>query len=89
MLAIDDILSIVGSGAQNTLRIDGGSTDTLDLRNVALFDSGDTEDIDGTDYQIYLPDTLLGLNDSVTLLVDPDVDVDVQTFGIAAYRAIS
>ena len=82
VLAIDDILNIVGSEAQNTLRIDGGSADTLDLSNIAFFDSGDTET--GTDYQIYLPDTLLGLNNSVTLLVDPEVDVDVQTFGIDA-----
>ena len=82
VLAIDDILSIVGSGARNTLRIDGSSADSLDLRNIAFFDSGDTET--GTDYQIYLPDTLLGLNNSVTLLVDPEVDVDVQTFGIDA-----
>ena len=70
-LATGDILNIVGSEAQNTLRIDGSSTDTLDLSNVAFFDSGDTET--GTDYQIYLPDPSLGLNNSVTLLVNTDV----------------
>ena len=80
-LATGDILNIVGSEAQNTLRIDGSSTDTLDLSNVAFFDSGDTET--GTDYQIYLPDPLLGLNNSVALLVNTDVRVDGALTGIA------
>ena len=75
-LATGDILNIVGSGAQNTLRIDGGSTDSLDISQTGFFDRGLTETIGETDYQIYLPNTLLGLNNSVTLLVNTDVSVD-------------
>ena len=80
-LATGDILNIVGSGARNTLRIDGGSTDSLDLGQTAFFDSGDTET--GTNYQIYFPDPLLGLNNSVMLLVNTDVSVDGALTGIA------
>ena len=75
ILATDDILSIVGSSAQNTLRIDGDSTNTL--RIAAPFsDSGTTIRIAETDYRLYQPATSLGLDDSVTLLVAPDVNVD-------------
>ena len=81
VLAIDDILSIVGSGARNTLRIDGGSTDSLDISQTGFFDSRLTET--GTNYQIYLPDPSLGLNDSVTLLVDTAVTVQGDITRIA------
>ena len=81
ILATDDILNIVGSSAQNTLRIDGSSTDSLDISQTGFFDSGLTES--GTDYQIYLPDPSLVLDDSVTLLVDTDVRVDGALTGIA------
>ena len=80
-LATGDILNIVGSSAQNTLRIDGSSTDTLDLSNIAFFDSRLTET--GTNYQIYLPDPSLGLNNSVTLLVDTAVTVQGDITRIA------
>ena len=81
VLAIDDILSIVGSGARNTLRIDGDSTDNLDISQTGFFDSRLTET--GTNYQIYLPDPLLGLNNSVTLLVDTAVTVQGDITRIA------
>ena len=77
ILATDDILNIVGSGAQNTLRIDGGSTDTIDLGQTAFLDSGETEDISGTDYRLYqVTDDSLGLDDSLSLLVAPDISVE-------------
>ena len=81
LLATDDILNIVGSEAKNTLRIDGDSTDTL--RIAAPFsDSGDTEAIDigggtETNYRIYQPADSLGLDDSVSLLVAPDISVEI------------
>ena len=74
VLATDDILSIVGSGAANTLQIDGNSTDILDLGATAFFDSGD-RDIADTDYRIYRPFSLLELDDSVRLLVASEVGV--------------
>ena len=74
VLATDDILSIVGSGAVNTLQIDGNSTDILDLSPTAFFDSGD-RDIADTDYRIYRPFPLLELDDSVRLLVASEVGV--------------
>ena len=77
VLATDDILNIVGSSAQNTLRIDGDSTNALDLRQIAFFDSRETDDIGGTDYRVYQPVDSLGLNDSVRLLVAPDISVEV------------
>ena len=83
LLATDDILNIVGSSAQNTLRIDGGSTDTLDISQTGFFDSRDADTIDGVDYQIYLPDPSLVLDDSVVLLVDTNVRVDGALTGIA------
>ena len=76
VLATDDILSIVGSVAQNTLRIDGSSTDTLDLGKTAFFNSGDTEIIGSTDYRIYRPTASLELDDSVGLLIAPEVRVE-------------
>ena len=79
ILATDDILSIVGSSAQNTLRIDGDSSNTLRI-GAPFSDSGDTEAIDiggtETNYRIYQPAASLGLDDSLTLLVAPDVNVD-------------
>ena len=83
ILATEDILSIVGSSAQNTLRIDGDSTDTLDLGITAFFNSEDTRDIDGIQYSIYQADPLLGLDDSVRLLVAPEVIVEGVLTGIA------
>ena len=76
MLATDDILNIVGSSAQNTLRIDGDSTDTLDLNQTVFFDSRETDNIGGTDYRIYQAADSLGLADSVRLLVAFDVSVE-------------
>ena len=72
-LTTDDILSIVGSEAQNTLRIDGDSTDNL--RIGALFSDSETTQ-EGTNYRIYQPADSLGLDDSVTLLVAPEVNVE-------------
>ena len=72
-LVTDDILNIVGSSARNTLQIDGGSTDTLHIG--APFANTGTQNIGGTAYQIYQADDSLGLNDSVSLLVHPDVEV--------------
>ena len=75
ILATDDILSIVGSSAQNTLRIDGDSSNTL--RIAAPFsDSGTPAVINGISYRVYQPADSLGLDDSLTLLVAPDVNVD-------------
>ena len=79
LLATDDILNIVGSEAKNTLQIDGDSTDTL--RIAAPFsDSGDTEAIDiggtETNYRIYQAADSFGLDDSVSLLVAPDISVE-------------
>ena len=76
VLATDDILSIVGSSAENTLRIDGGSTDLLYIGEV-FSDSGETQNINGTDYRIYQAADSLGLDDSVTLLVDRHVSVQI------------
>ena len=84
MLATDDILSIVGSGAENILRIDGGSSDTLDLSQAPFFDNERTEDINGISYHIYQPVPSLGLDDSVRLLVAPEVMVEGATTGIDA-----
>ena len=83
ILATDDILNIVGSSAQNTLRINGGSTDTLDISQTGFFDRELTETIGDTDYQIYLPNPLLLLDDSVALLVNTEVNVDGALTGIA------
>ena len=85
LLATDDILNIVGSEAENTLRIDGDSTDTL--RIAAPFsDSGDTEAIDiggtETNYRIYQPADSLGLDDSVRLLVAPDISVEFAILAV-------
>ena len=80
ILATDDILNIVGSSARNTLQIDGGSTDTLHIG--APFANTGTQNIGGTAYQIYQADDSLGLNDSVTLLVAPDVSVEIVTLPI-------
>ena len=76
MLAIDDILNIVGSSAQNTLRIDGSSADTLDLNQIAFSDSREADNIGGTDYRVYQAADSLGLADSVRLLVAFDVSVE-------------
>ena len=73
ILATDDILNIVGSSARNTLQIDGGSTDTLHIG--APFANTGTQNIGGTAYQIYQAADSLGLDDSVSLLVHPDVEV--------------
>ena len=83
VLATDDILSIVGNGAQNTLRIEGGSTDALDISQIPFFNSGDTETIGSTDYRIYRPTVSLGLDDSVALLIDPDVSVENEALTIS------
>ena len=83
VLAIDDILNIVGNGAENTLQIDGVSSDTLDISQTGFFDSRLTETIDSVDYQIYLPDTLLLLDDSLVLLVNTNVRVNGALTGIA------
>ena len=88
ILATDDILSIVGSSAQNTLRIDGDSSNTL--RIAAPFsDSGTTIRIAETDYRLYQPAASLGLDDSLTLLVAPDVNVDegVANIELSAIQA--
>ena len=78
VLATDDILNIVGSSAQNTLRIDGDFTDNLDLNQTVFFNSGETDNIGvvgGTDYRVYQVADSLGLADSVRLLIDPRVSV--------------
>ena len=79
ILATDDILNIlniVGNSARNTLQIDGGSSDTLDLTQTAFLNSGETENIGGAGYRIYqVNDDSLGQDDSVRLLVAPSVSV--------------
>ena len=75
ILAKDDILNIVGSGAQNTLRIDGGSTDNLRI-GAPFSDSGTPAVINGISYRVYQPAASLGLDDSVRLLVAPDISVE-------------
>ena len=85
ILATDDILNIVGSSAKNTLRIDGGSTDTLDISQTGFFyrELTEPETIGVTHHQIYLPSPFLMLDDSVRLLVAPEVRVDGVLTGIA------
>ena len=79
ILATDDILNvlnIVGNSARNTLQIDGGLSDSLDLRQTAFLDSRETENIGGVDYRLYqVADDSPGLGDSLRLLVAPSVSV--------------
>ena len=75
ILATDDILNIVGSGAQNTLQIDGDSTDVLSVSQAIFSNSGLTETIGDIDYRVYRADNSLGLDDSVSLLVAPDISI--------------
>ena len=83
-LVTDDILNIVGSSARNTLQIDGGSTDTLLID--APFANTGVENIGGTSYRIYQAADSLGLDDSVRLLVDPDVEVVTSAVELAAIQ---
>ena len=57
-------------------RIDGGSTDTLYIISAPFSDSGTTR-IGGTDYRLYQPADSLGLDDSLSLLVAPDISISV------------
>ena len=84
ILATDDILNIVGSGAQNTLQIDGDSTDVLSVSQAMFFDSELTETIGDIDYRVYRADDSLGLDDSVSLLVAPDISIVIPAVELSA-----
>ena len=83
-LATDDILNIVGRG--NTLQIDGDSTDVLNVSQAMFFDSEETRGIGGIDYRVYRANDSLGLDDSVTLLVAPDISIAIPAVELAAIQ---
>lgn len=74
-IGTDDILSMVGAEAANDLRIKGDNTDTLDLSQTAFYQSTETAFVTNVFYDVYLPDSSLGLDESVRLLVEQGMNV--------------
>ena len=71
-LGDDDVLTMVGTEAANVLRINGSSSDTVNINNTGFSASGGTTTIDSVTYNIYIN---AGLDSSVQLLIEQGMDV--------------
>jgi len=71
-LGDDDIISIVGSNAENDLKIKGSSGDAVNISSSGFNSIGQATTIDSVTYDIF---TNPALNSSVRLLIDQDLTV--------------
>jgi len=74
VLALGDVLSMVGSEAANDLRLMGGSADTVDITSTGFVDSGVDQVIDSVSYDVYRD---ANLDDSVSLLIEQGLIITI------------